>query len=273
MVLRVVLAAVVPLVAVMWVDSSVGIVAVLQSRCAWPVLSLRRWLSVLCSPEGGASPPQREPCSVSAPCLPRRRCRAAPWHRGAGLDALMPRSVGRASQDAGATMVRSRFPMTLVAPRLERVSVHAFSEPVVTIAFPAGDVVLRAAHSLPPDLSTAADGRAGLPTCRRGADASRRRGPGDGRGLYRVMRTPGLSRGRRDHDRCTPRGRRLLGAHLAPGAGAGCPIHPARPCADPRVQRGGCRRSAPSQDRPWRALGSAVASPWIGLSARQACDA
>jgi endonuclease/exonuclease/phosphatase (EEP) superfamily protein YafD len=82
--------------------------------------------------------------------------------RAAGLDTLLPESVGQASQDAGGTIVRSRVPMTLLASRLDQVSTHAFNEPVVLIHSTNGDVVLRAVHSQPPGLSGAADWRAGL---------------------------------------------------------------------------------------------------------------
>ena len=82
--------------------------------------------------------------------------------RVAGLDTLLPESVGQASQDAGGTMVRSRVPMTLVEPGLDQLSPHAFSEPVVSIHGTAGDVVLRAVHSQPPGLWGAADWRSGL---------------------------------------------------------------------------------------------------------------
>ena len=82
--------------------------------------------------------------------------------RVAGLDTLLPESVGRSSQDAGGTIVRSRIPITLVQPRRDPLSAHAFTEPVVLIHRQAGDVVLHAVHSLPPGLSGAADWRSGL---------------------------------------------------------------------------------------------------------------
>jgi len=82
--------------------------------------------------------------------------------RVAGLDTLLPESAGQSSQGAGGTIIRSRVPMTLVQPGLDRVSPHAFDEPVVSIHRSTGDVVLRAVHSLPPGLSGAADWRSGL---------------------------------------------------------------------------------------------------------------
>jgi hypothetical protein len=82
--------------------------------------------------------------------------------RVAGLDTLLPGSVGESSQFAGGTIVRSRIPMTLVKPGLDQVSAHAFNEPVVSIHGAAGDVVLCAVHLQPPGLSGAADWRSGL---------------------------------------------------------------------------------------------------------------
>jgi endonuclease/exonuclease/phosphatase (EEP) superfamily protein YafD len=41
-------------------------------------------------------------------------------------------------------------------------SARAFDEPVVSIHHASGDIVLRAVHSLPPDLSAATDWRSGL---------------------------------------------------------------------------------------------------------------
>ncbi len=82
--------------------------------------------------------------------------------RIAGLDSLLPESVGRSRQDAGGTIIRGRFPLTLVAPGPVHVSPDAFDEPVASIHRPAGDVVLRAVHSLPPSPSGAADWRSGL---------------------------------------------------------------------------------------------------------------
>ena len=93
----------------------------------------------------------------------------------AGLDTLLPESAGQSSQDAGGTIIRSRVPMTLVQPGLDRVSPYAFNEPVVSIHRTSGDVVLRAVHSLPPGLSGAADWRSGLA----GLQGWRQRQPAD----------------------------------------------------------------------------------------------
>jgi endonuclease/exonuclease/phosphatase family metal-dependent hydrolase len=82
--------------------------------------------------------------------------------RVAGLDTVLPESVGRSSPDAGGTIVRSRDGLTLKDPGLDQVSAHAFNEPVVSARYPGGTVVLRAVHSLPPSLSGAADWRSGL---------------------------------------------------------------------------------------------------------------
>jgi len=82
--------------------------------------------------------------------------------RVAGLDTLLPESVGRSSQEAGGTLIRSRIPMTSVQTGFDPVSAHAFDEPVVSIHRASGDIVLRAVHSLPPDLSAATDWRSGL---------------------------------------------------------------------------------------------------------------
>ena len=78
------------------------------------------------------------------------------------MDTVLPESVGRSSQDAGGTIVRSRNALTSMDPGLDQVSAHAFNEPVVSIQRPAGRVVLRAVHSQPPSLSGAVDWRSGL---------------------------------------------------------------------------------------------------------------
>ncbi|NMM22282.1 MAG: endonuclease/exonuclease/phosphatase family protein [Phycicoccus sp.] len=80
---------------------------------------------------------------------------------GAGLDAVLPESVGVARQGAGGTIIRSRIPMTLVAPGIDDVSPYAFNEPVVSIHRPDGDVVLRAVHARPP-VPSGARWRSGL---------------------------------------------------------------------------------------------------------------
>jgi endonuclease/exonuclease/phosphatase (EEP) superfamily protein YafD len=82
--------------------------------------------------------------------------------RTAGLDSLLPGSVGRSRQGAGGTIIRSRIPLSLVDPGLEHSSPDAWDEPVVSLHRAAGDVVLRGVHSLPPSLSGAADWRSGL---------------------------------------------------------------------------------------------------------------
>ncbi|MHB8185368.1 MAG: hypothetical protein ACYDDU_04640 [Dermatophilaceae bacterium] len=76
--------------------------------------------------------------------------------RIAGLDSILPDSVGRSGQDAGGTIVRSRIPLTLVEPGLDHVPPRAFDEPVVSMHRPDGDVALRAVHALPPSPSGAA---------------------------------------------------------------------------------------------------------------------
>jgi endonuclease/exonuclease/phosphatase (EEP) superfamily protein YafD len=81
--------------------------------------------------------------------------------RAAGLDTLLPESVGESSQDAGGTIIRSRIPMTLVQPGLDQAPAHAFREPVVSIHRERGDVVLGAVHLQPPGLSGATDWRSG----------------------------------------------------------------------------------------------------------------
>ena len=80
----------------------------------------------------------------------------------AGLDALLPESVGRSRKDAGGTIIRSRIPLTLLDPGLGHESPNAFNSPVVLIHRPGGDVVLRAVHPMPPSLSSAVAWRSGL---------------------------------------------------------------------------------------------------------------
>jgi endonuclease/exonuclease/phosphatase (EEP) superfamily protein YafD len=84
--------------------------------------------------------------------------------RAAGLDTLLPESVGQASTGAGGTIVRSRYPMTLAEPGVEsRRPARGFNQPAISIHVTSGDVVLRAVHSLPPQVSyPAADWRSGL---------------------------------------------------------------------------------------------------------------
>lgn len=82
--------------------------------------------------------------------------------RLAGLDTLLPESVGRSSQDAAGTIVRSRLPMTLKNPLLDQISPNAFKDPIVSIHGTSGTILLRAIHARPPTLSGAADWRLGL---------------------------------------------------------------------------------------------------------------
>jgi endonuclease/exonuclease/phosphatase (EEP) superfamily protein YafD len=208
--LWVALVAAVPLAGVRWVDSSVGIVAVLQSMVPLAGVLLvvlvliavvtRRWrltvaagavlavCATIAVPSlfGHTVAPGRDDLVVMSANLEfggadaRSLVKAAREHRVdvlvlieitpaaverlrvAGLDTLLPGSVGRSSQEAGGTIIRSRIPMTLVQTGSDQVSTHAFDEPVVSIQRATGDVVLRAVHSLPPDLSGAADWRSGL---------------------------------------------------------------------------------------------------------------
>jgi len=200
----------VPLIGLRWVDSSIGMVAVLQSMV--PVVALgvagllvvavvaRRWrvavvagamfsvCTTLAVPSvlGHTVAPGGEDLVVMSANLDFGRAEAqtlvtdAREHRVdvlvlleitpaaverlrfAGLDSLLPESVGLSRQDAGGTIIRSRIPLTLLEPGLDHVSPQAFNEPVVSIHRPGGDVVLRAVHSLPPSLSGAADWRSGL---------------------------------------------------------------------------------------------------------------
>lgn len=82
--------------------------------------------------------------------------------REAGLDTLLPESVGRSSHGAEGTIVRSRNTLTVMDPGLDQVPSPAFNEPVVSIPFPPGEVVLGAVHSQAPGLSEAEDWRLGL---------------------------------------------------------------------------------------------------------------
>jgi len=82
--------------------------------------------------------------------------------RAAGIDTLLPESVGRSSTDAAGTVVRSRTPLTLMDPLLSQGTGQVFNEPVVSIHRPAGDIMLRAVHSQPPGLSGATEWRSGL---------------------------------------------------------------------------------------------------------------
>jgi endonuclease/exonuclease/phosphatase (EEP) superfamily protein YafD len=79
--------------------------------------------------------------------------------RAAGLDTLLAGSVGQAQTGAGGTIVRSRLPMTLVDPGTDaRRPAQTFDQPVVSIRAASGDVVLRAVHTLPPQVAHPAAG-------------------------------------------------------------------------------------------------------------------
>jgi endonuclease/exonuclease/phosphatase (EEP) superfamily protein YafD len=96
--------------------------------------------------------------------------------RAAGLDTLLPGSVGRSSQGAGGTIIRARIPMTLLQPGIHQGPALAFDEPVVALRRAGGDLVLRAVHSPPPQLPGAASWRSGLAelqTWREGQPTSR----------------------------------------------------------------------------------------------------
>lgn len=84
--------------------------------------------------------------------------------RAAGLDTLLPGAVGQPSTGAGGTIVRSRFPMTVVESGTgSGRPAQEFNQPAVSIHTASGDLVLRAVHSLPPQVShPAADWRSGL---------------------------------------------------------------------------------------------------------------
>jgi endonuclease/exonuclease/phosphatase (EEP) superfamily protein YafD len=200
----------VPLLGVRWVDSSVGMVAVLQSMVPMTGVAVavlvaiaaatRRWrvtaaagaLLAVCATLAVPSvlrhtvAPGRDDLVVMSANLEfgaadaQSLVIAAREHqvdvlvmleitpaaverlRIAGLDSLMPGSVGRPSEDAGGAIVRSRLPLTLVEPGLGPVSPYAFDEPGVVVHRPTGDVVVRAVHSLPPGLSGASEWRSGL---------------------------------------------------------------------------------------------------------------
>jgi endonuclease/exonuclease/phosphatase (EEP) superfamily protein YafD len=197
------------LIGLRWVDSSIGVVAVLQSLV--PVVALgvavllviavvaRRWrvavvagalfsvCAVLAVPSviGHRVPPGRGDLVVMSANLDFGGAdapsvvTAVREHRVdvlvlleitpdaverltvAGLDSLLPESVGLSRQDAGGTIIRSRVPLKLLDSGLGG-SPLAFNEPVVSIHRPDGDVVLRAIHSPPPTPSGAADWRSGL---------------------------------------------------------------------------------------------------------------
>jgi len=197
------------LIGLRWVDSSIGVVAVLQSLVTVVALGVavllvisvvaRRWrvavvagalfsvCAVLAVPSviGHRVPPGRGDLVVMSANLDFGGAdapsvvTAVREHRVdvlvlleitpdaverltvAGLDSLLPESVGLSRQDAGGTIIRSRVPLKLLDSGLGG-SPLAFNEPVVSIHRPDGDVVLRAIHSPPPTPSGAADWRSGL---------------------------------------------------------------------------------------------------------------
>jgi endonuclease/exonuclease/phosphatase (EEP) superfamily protein YafD len=200
----------VPLLGVRWVDSTVGMVAVLQSLV--PVTGVvvvvvvtiaaatRRWritaaagtLLAVCatlavpSLIGHQVAPGRDDLVVMSAnldyggadaqslvtavrdhqvdvlVLPEVTPVAVERLRAAGLDSLLSESAGQSRPGAAGTIIRSRIPLSLLDPGLVHASPDAFDEPVVSLHRPAGDVVLRAVHSLPPSLMGAADWRSGL---------------------------------------------------------------------------------------------------------------
>lgn len=198
------------LIVVRWVDSSVGLVVVLQSMVPLAGILMvflavgaavtRRWLIavvaavilVVCAGIAGPSlighqvAPGRDDLVVMSANLEygaadaQSLVSAVREHRVdvlvlveitpaavqrlrlAGLDELLPESVGHSSQDAGGTIVHSRIPISLVGPGPDRVSPRAFNQPAVLVHRAGGDLLLRAVHSLPPGLSGASDWRSGL---------------------------------------------------------------------------------------------------------------
>ncbi len=68
-----------------------------------------------------------------------------------GLDAALPYVAGHAEPGATGTLVRSRWPLTVLDEgRADRGASFAFWQPVVRVSRPAGDVVVRAIHAQPP---------------------------------------------------------------------------------------------------------------------------
>jgi len=210
------------LIGVRWVDSSIGIVAVLQSvvpvvglgvACLLGVAAVaRRWrvavlagaLLIVCATLALPSlltktvPPGPDDLVVMSANLEFGRAdaqdvvvavrehrvdvlvlveitpTAVERLRLAGLDSILPESVGQSRKDAGGTIIRSRIPLTLLASELARpspdgqgsvdghVPARPFGQPVVSIQRPGFDVVLRAVHALPPGLSGATAWRSSL---------------------------------------------------------------------------------------------------------------
>jgi hypothetical protein len=181
----------------------------------------------------------------------------------AGLDSLLPESAGRSSPGAADIVVRSRIPLTLLEAGPGR-SQGALSEPVVALHRPAGDLVLRAVHSLPPTLSGASRWRSGLADLQ----AWRQRQPAD---LPLVMAGdfnssqshPGF---RKVAETMTDAHRAVrLGADLASRAAAGSSLHPARPCAGPPAGRRRRRSCSSSRYRSRGCLGQALRPPSLGM--------
>lgn len=200
----------VPLVGARWVDSSVGLMAVVQSLVPLTGILVavlvgvaavtRRWrlmaaggvLLAVCAVIAGPSllrhtvAPGADDLVVMSANLefggadPQPLVFAAREHqvdvlvlteitpaaverlKVAGLDALLPESVGRSSRNASGTIIRSRIPLTLAEPRLGQVAPRSFDQPVVSLHCPGGDVVLHAVHLQPPSPLGAADWRDGL---------------------------------------------------------------------------------------------------------------
>jgi endonuclease/exonuclease/phosphatase (EEP) superfamily protein YafD len=80
----------------------------------------------------------------------------------AGLDSLLPESAGSSMPGAAGIVVRSRIPLTLLEAGPGHGPQGGLSEPAVALHRRAGDLVLRAVHSLPPALSGASRWRSGL---------------------------------------------------------------------------------------------------------------
>lgn len=248
----------VPLIGMRWVDSSIGMVAVLQSTVPLTgvvvavlvatAAATRRWrvtaaagaLLAVCATLAVPSvlrqtvAPGRDDLVVMSANLEFGRAdaqalviaarehqvdvlvlleitpAAAERLRIAGLDSLMPSSLGRSSQDAGGTVVRSRLPLTLVEPGLDAVSPYAFDEPRVLVHRPTGDVVLRAVHSLPPSPPGAAQWRSGLADLQ----AWRERQPAD-----QPLVMAGDFNSSQDHPGFRRVAETMTDAHLAAGQG------------------------------------------------------
>ncbi len=200
----------VPLIGLRWVDSTVGLVTVLQSIVPvtgvavavlvviavatrrWPISAAAGILLAVCLALAVPSllrhtvSPTPDDLVVMSTNLEyggadaRSVVTAAREHRvdvlvlleitpaaverlqAAGLDALLPESAGRSREGASGTIIRSRIPLSLMDSGLGQTSLDRFDEPVVLVHRPAGDVVLRAVHSLPPSPWGSADWRSSL---------------------------------------------------------------------------------------------------------------